>query len=96
VPVLKCPFETFCTFVRDWSDRESHLALSPMAIFEHAGRRPPASVAEVEQTIAQLQQLLGLIEKSAGNGDFRRAMLKRTRPETAPTLAFRAKKIPTG
>lgn len=27
-------FETFCAFVRDWSDRESHLALSPMAIFE--------------------------------------------------------------
>jgi len=38
-------------------------------------------------------------EKSGGmrasNGDFRRAMLKRRRPETAPTLAFRAKKIPT-
>ena len=52
-------FETFCTFVRDWSDRESHLALSPMAIFEHTGRRPPASVAEVEHTLAELQQLLG-------------------------------------
>lgn len=51
-------FETFCTFVRDWNDRESHLALSPMAIFEHAGRRPPASVAEVEHTLAELQQLL--------------------------------------
>jgi hypothetical protein len=35
-------------------------------------------------------------EKSAGNGDFRRAMLKRTRPETAPTQGERAKKIPTG
>jgi hypothetical protein len=38
-------------------------------------------------------------EKSGGmrasNGDFRRAMLKRPWPETAPTLAFRAKKIPT-
>ncbi len=52
-------FETFCAFVRDWSDRESHLALSPMAIFEHTGRRPPASVAEVEHTLAELQQLLG-------------------------------------
>lgn len=52
-------FETFCTFVRDWSDRESHLALSPMAIFEHTGRRPPASIAEVEHTLAELQQLLG-------------------------------------
>ena len=31
-------------------------------------------------------------EKSAGNGDFRRAMLKRTRPETAPTQGERAKK----
>jgi hypothetical protein len=45
--------------VRDWSDRESHLALSPMAIFEHTGRHPPASVAEVEHTLAELQQLLG-------------------------------------
>lgn len=52
-------FENFCAFVRDWSDRESHLALSPMAIFEHTGRRPPASVAEVEHTLAELQQLLG-------------------------------------
>lgn len=52
-------FETFCTFVRDWSDRESHLALSPMAIFEHTGRRPPTSVSEVEHTITGLQQLLG-------------------------------------
>jgi hypothetical protein len=52
-------FETFCGFVRDWSDRESHLALSPMAIFEHIGRQPPASVAEVEYTIAELNQLLG-------------------------------------
>lgn len=52
-------FETFCAFVRDWSDRDSHLALSPMAIFEHTGRRPPASVAEVEHTLAELQQLLG-------------------------------------
>ena len=34
-------------------------------------------------------------EKSAGNGDFRRAMLKRTRPETTPTQGERAKKIPT-
>lgn len=51
-------FEAFCTFVRDWSDRESHLALSPMAIFEHTGRRPPASVAEVEQTLKGLEQLL--------------------------------------
>lgn len=30
-------FETICAFVHDWSDRESHLALSPMAIFEHIG-----------------------------------------------------------
>lgn len=52
-------FETFCAFARDWSDRESHLTLSPMAIFEHTGRRPPASVAEVEHTLAELQQLLG-------------------------------------
>jgi hypothetical protein len=38
-------------------------------------------------------------EKSGGmrasNDDFWRVMLKRPRPETAPTLAFRAKKIPT-
>ena len=31
-------------------------------------------------------------EKSAGNGDFRRSMLKRTRPETAPTQGEREKK----
>jgi hypothetical protein len=31
-------------------------------------------------------------EKSAGNDDFWRVMLKRPRPETAPTLAFREKK----
>ncbi len=38
-------------------------------------------------------------EKNGGmrawNGDFRRGLLKRPRPETAPTLAFRVKKIPT-
>jgi hypothetical protein len=34
--------------------------------------------------------------KQAWNDDFRRAMLKRTRPETAPTQGERAKKIPTG
>ncbi|MCC6917544.1 hypothetical protein [Nitrosomonas sp.] len=52
-------FKIFCAFVRDWSDRESHLALSPMAIFEHTGRRPPASVVEIEHALAELQQLLG-------------------------------------
>lgn len=31
----------------------------------------------------------------AGNDDFGRCVLKMQRPETAPTLAFRAKKIPT-
>ncbi|MBB5019621.1 hypothetical protein HNQ59_002923 [Chitinivorax tropicus] len=39
-------------------------------------------------------------EKNGGmrtwNGNFRWAMLKRTRPETAPTQVERAKKIPTG
>ena len=39
-------------------------------------------------------------EKNCGmrapNGDFRRAMLKRTRPETAQTQGERAKKFPTG
>jgi hypothetical protein len=34
-------------------------------------------------------------EMRTGNGKFRRGVLKRQRPETAPTLAFRAKKIPT-
>jgi hypothetical protein len=34
--------------------------------------------------------------KHAWNGDFRRAMLKRTKPETAQTKGERAKKIPTG
>jgi hypothetical protein len=38
-------------------------------------------------------------EKNGGmrawNGDIRRCVLKRPRPKTAPTLAFRAKKIPT-
>jgi hypothetical protein len=52
-------YETFCGFVRHWSDRESHLALSPMAIYEHIGRRLPDSLAEVETIFAELQQLLG-------------------------------------
>ena len=38
-------------------------------------------------------------EKNGGmrawNGDFRRGVLKRKQPETAPTLGERAKKIPT-
>ncbi len=38
-------------------------------------------------------------EKNGGmrawNGNFGRGVLKRLRPETAPTLAFQAKKIPT-
>ncbi len=52
-------FKTFCAFVRDRSDRESHLALSPMAIYEHMGRCLPASAAEVEHALAELQQFLG-------------------------------------
>lgn len=51
-------YETFCRFVRDWSDRDSHLALSPMAVYEHIGRRVPNSAAEVEATLAELEQLL--------------------------------------
>jgi len=39
-------------------------------------------------------------EKNGGmrawNGDFRRGVLKRQGPETAPTQGERAKKIPTG
>ncbi|HNI72227.1 MAG TPA: hypothetical protein PLX65_01705 [Accumulibacter sp.] len=49
-------YEIFCGFVRHWSDRESHLAPSPMAIYEHIRRCLPASVAEVVSSGSKLIQ----------------------------------------
>lgn len=51
-------YTAFCRFVQNWSDRESHLALSPMAVYEHLGRRIPNSEREVNDTLIDLQHLL--------------------------------------
>lgn len=39
-------YTVFCRFVTGWSDRPTHLALSPVAVYEHIGRQV-ASTAEI-------------------------------------------------
>ena len=51
-------YSAFCRFVAGWSDRETSLALSPMAVYEHLGRRSPASA---DEAAAALQELPGLL-----------------------------------
>lgn len=51
-------YMTFCKFVLHWSDRKTLLALSPMAIYEHLGRRVPESILETNNTLQELQYIL--------------------------------------
>lgn len=49
---------TFCNFVKYWSDRATYLAISPMAIYEHLGRKVPPTLSEVHNTLIELNSIL--------------------------------------
>ncbi|WP_394651678.1 hypothetical protein [uncultured Acinetobacter sp.] len=49
---------TFCKFVKHWSDRVTYLALSPMAIYEHFGRRVPKTIIEIHNALLELNNIL--------------------------------------
>lgn len=51
-------YTAFCRFVSGWSDRETHLAISPVAIYEHLGRRVPDSESSAWDAYIELKQLL--------------------------------------
>jgi hypothetical protein len=51
-------YSAFCRFVAGWSDRETSLALSPMAVYEHLGRRAPESANEAAAALQELLELL--------------------------------------
>lgn len=51
---------TFCKFVKYWSDRTTYLALSPMAIYEHFGRRVPQTIMETHSALIELNNILSV------------------------------------
>ncbi|UCV27579.1 hypothetical protein [Ferribacterium limneticum] len=51
-------YTAFCRFVSGWSDRSVCLVLSPMAIYEHLGRRLPASLKALECAVEEVFGLL--------------------------------------
>lgn len=51
---------TFCKFVKYWSDRTSYLAISPMAIYEHLGRKIPSTLSELHNALIELNNILAI------------------------------------
>lgn len=51
-------YVAFCRFVSGWSDRPSYLALSPVAIYEHLGRRSVDTVWHAWAALSELERLL--------------------------------------
>ena len=51
-------FAAFSGFVREWSDRKTHIAISPVVIYEHCGRVVP-DLARLEIALAEIRSLLG-------------------------------------
>lgn len=49
---------TFCKFVKYWSDRPTYLTLSPMAIYEHIGRKTPNSILEIHTTLLEIHNII--------------------------------------
>lgn len=52
-------FLAICRFAKHWSDLPVCLALSPVAIYEHGGRRPATSALDAHARLQDLGQLLG-------------------------------------
>lgn len=51
-------YTSFCRFVRGWSDRPTHLAVSAVAIYEHIGRKPINSRDAASSAFSDIQVLL--------------------------------------
>jgi hypothetical protein len=51
-------FVAFCRFVDCWSTRASCLAITPVAVYEHCGRRVPESIGAVEAALCEIAGLL--------------------------------------
>ncbi|MDN7746896.1 hypothetical protein QZM78_22915 [Burkholderia multivorans] len=47
----------FCRFVTGWSDLETHLAISPVAVYEHLGRQTAKTPAEAWSATSEVRQL---------------------------------------
>lgn len=53
--VLALAFTAFCRFVKDWSDRETYLAVSPAAIYEHLGRPRSTIDSNIDVAMSELK-----------------------------------------
>ena len=51
-------YAAFCRFVAQWSDLPSCLAVSPVAIYEHGGRKPASSPKDAIGLFFQVQTIL--------------------------------------
>ena len=66
-------YVAFCRFARDWSDRPTHLALTPMAIYEHLGKRAVRDTQEADRVVRELVQLLADTELKTATIGFSRS-----------------------
>lgn len=51
-------YTTFCRFIRGWSDRQTSLAVTAVAIYEHIGRKIVASPTEALSALSEIRHLL--------------------------------------
>lgn len=51
-------YVAFCRFVAQWSDLPSYLAVSPVTLYEHGGRKPASSPEDAIGRFFQVQTLL--------------------------------------
>jgi hypothetical protein len=51
-------YAAFCRFVAQWSDLPSYLAVSPVALYEHGGRKPASSPEHAIDRFIQVQTIL--------------------------------------
>lgn len=63
----------FCRFVTGWSDRPTQLALSPVAVYEHIGRRVATTAEIALAAVADVRRLLASSRLEMGFLRFRSA-----------------------
>jgi hypothetical protein len=51
-------YMAFCRFVAGWSDRETHIAIPPVAVYEHLGLRSAHTPDAAHAAMSELQRLL--------------------------------------
>jgi len=64
---------TFCKFVKHWSDRITYLTISPMAVYEHLGRKIPTTIIEIHNTLTELNRILSATSLEIRYLNFRNA-----------------------